>query len=456
MTPTAMPRSIPEAARYGRNRLFRDATSLASSSLVNAVFGMGSMALTAHLVPPVRLGVYSAVLSAIMTPALAAATAVGNAYASLLPAVGRARPRVFRHGQRVFRISTTVGGVISGIAAISAISAVRGSLPVFLLVLCGTLLFGEYNLQGSTLTAIGRANWFVGSAVGMNALKLILLPAFALTFEWHCVELSTVIAAGFVAMVLRPLIVRAIDRGATDGPPVNLPEREAVREFNRFASRSFVVVALSNSVFSFTPFLVTTFSIPKEGALFALSLTVVQALDLIATAMGTSLSVHGSAVPCAAAAMARSVLVRALLVSTSGAVVVVVAAPVLLRLLNAEYGTMNATAVVAVMSAGTVVRTGFMVWAALQRSRRNMRPLVVVSACGAVAVVVAMPILARSHGALGGAYGLAMAYVVLTVGAAVHTFYVWRSSKNRPASSAGDPAQTCACGSPVGHQCPAL
>src|SRR5713226_3084251 len=89
-------------ARFGAKRLYRDAGSMASSTVVNAVLGTAFWAVAASTIPPERLGVMTAVLSVILATSMILATGVGDAYTALLPAAGIARPRLFRHGQRTF------------------------------------------------------------------------------------------------------------------------------------------------------------------------------------------------------------------------------------------------------------------------------------------------------------------------------------------------------------------
>jgi O-antigen/teichoic acid export membrane protein len=388
---------------------------------------MVTWAVTAHLIKPADLGVMTAVLAAITATAIAMATMVGDAYTALLPAVGIARPAIFRRGQRLYLVSSTVGGLIAGIATIIWIDEVRGSVAILVLVLVGTVLTCSSMLQNNILAAIGRARWLVGTTTVTNVLKIGLLCTIALTFKWHSLELATVISAGAVALTLTPIIHRIIFNSGSLPEHSALSPRQALREFDRFIPRSFVSTVLGYAIFFFTPFLVTAFSDAKQGALFALALPLAQTLDVITTAMGTSLTVHAAIEPGVGAAMARSVLIRALPTATVGAVAIAIAAPAVLQRLNPAYGSMKAFEVIAILCAASVVRVPFSVWAALQRSRRNLRPMLIVAFAGAVVVVSATPTLSHAYGAVGGALGLISAYLILSGSAVLHTLSVRRS-----------------------------
>jgi O-antigen/teichoic acid export membrane protein len=425
------PQSAVEPVRFGAPRLFRDAASLASSSAVNAAAGLVVWAITARLIEPASLGVMTAVLAAITAPAIGVATMVGDAYAAFLPAVGLARPAVFRRGQRMFLLASTFGGLVGGVATITAINEVRGSIAVFALVAVGTVLTCASMLQITILASIGRAHWLLPVTLITNLLKVAMLWAFALTFHWHSLELASVISAGLVALSLAPAIQRIIYKSASLPENGIIASNSAVQEFNKFLPRSLLSTLLGYAIFYFTPFLVTAFSDPKQGALFALALPVAQTVDMISTAMGTSLVVHGATQPGEAGSMARSALKRVLPIAALGAVSLGVLAPILLRLLNAEYGSLGATAVIAILCAASVVRVPFSIWAALQRSRRNLRPSLIVTSVAAVVVSTALPLLAHAYGARGGALGLLAAYLVLLGGAATHILYKRRTSRGR-------------------------
>jgi O-antigen/teichoic acid export membrane protein len=390
---------------------------------------MVGWAIAAHLIAPASLGVMTAVLAAITTPAIAVATMIGDAYTALLPAVGRARSTIFRRGQRLFLASSALGGLIGGVATIIAIDEVRHSLAVCVLVVCGTMLVCASMLQNSVLAAIGRARWLVVVTATSNLLRVTMLCAFALTFQWHSLELATVISAGLVAVAVSPTIRRIIYTSNSLPDNASLSPEESISEFNKFIPRSFVSTMLGYAIFYFTPFLVTAFSNSTEGALFALALPVAQTIDLISTSMGTSLVVHGATEPGEASAMARSVMKRAIPIAALAAVCLAVAAPVVLRFLNPVYGSLGAFGTIAVLCLASVVRVPFSIWAALQRSRRNLRPSIMVTFVGAVVVAISVPMLSRELGAIGGSLGVLAAYTVLLSGAVVHMLFMQRKRR---------------------------
>jgi O-antigen/teichoic acid export membrane protein len=134
--------------------------------------------------------------------------------------------------------------------------------------------------------------------------------------------------------------------------------------------------------------------------------------------------------------MARAILIRVVALSTVGGAALVVIAPRALHLLNSHYNTSATTAVISVLAFGTVFRCTYMVWAGLQRARRNMKwPLIFNSLC-AVVLLGSMPILCDRYGAVGGGLALFLGQLVLLTGIGGHLVYSRRRSRLTSAPAA--------------------
>lgn len=414
----------------GYKRLYRDARSIATSSAANVVLGVAFWALAAKLFPPEQLGVMTAVLAVIVAVGLVIGSGIGNAYTALLPAAGSASAPLYRHGQRAFYFAAGISGVAAAFGTTAFLNEVRGSVAVGVLVAVGVVVWSAFVLQNSTLAALSRAGWLPPANVAASLGKIVLLPVLVVAVGWHSLELATVVSAAVVVLVLGPMIRRALI--ADDLPTTTqLPAPRSFGEFDRLVVSSVTSVALSLGVLLLSPFLVTAFGGPSQGALFALSLSVVQALDLIGAAMGVSLVVHASGASVHTWEMARPVLIRTAALVTAVAVLIAVSAPIALTLLNPEYGAMGAFGVIALLCAGSVVRVLYMVWAAMQLARRNMKPLLALNVVTASLFFALIPAMAGTHGAIGGAFALLAAQSVLSSGAAAHILVSRRRAEDR-------------------------
>jgi O-antigen/teichoic acid export membrane protein len=326
---------------------------------------------------------------------------------------------LYRRGQRIFYGIALVSGCIAAFCTTRWLPEMRGSIGVAVLVAVGVVVCSVMTLQNSTLVALGRASWLPAANIGASALKVLALLLLAVTVTWHPVELSVVVSAFAVIAVLQPMISRTI-YSDKELPPATVPEGYLISRFNRFVAQTLLSSALSTGLLMVTPFLVTVFSTPKQGALFSLSLAIVSALDLIGAALANSLVVHASSAPDEAHAMTRRIMVRAVLISVVGGLGLVAFAPTALRLLNPEYGALGAFRVIAVLAAASVPGCVYRVWSALQRARRNMVIPLALNAISVIVLVVCMPTLARDHGAYGGAIAVLLATSSINGGILVH------------------------------------
>jgi O-antigen/teichoic acid export membrane protein len=415
-------------SRFGAKRLYRDAGALVTASIANAALGMVFWAFAAKILPPAQLGVMTAVLSVIVSTGVVVAAGVGYAYIALLPAVGEARRVVFRRGQRVFLTLSLIAAVGAAIATTLFLREVRGSVGVAILVAVGTLAWAAFTFQSPTLTSLGRARWLPSINIVTSSGKIALLALLAATVRWHSVELAFVIPAIAVVIAVQGAIVRAIDSDKDLPSTTAMSETEALAEFNRLVIRTLTITALSYGVLTMTPFMVTIFAGPSQGALFALSLSIVRMLDLVGEALGNSFVVHGASTPALAGKMARAVLIKTAILATSGAVLIAALVPIALRFLNPQYGAMGAAWVITVLCIGSVTRTGYTVWAAIQLVRRNMTMVLAVNFVSGVLLLAVMPGLSAAHGAIGGAFAMLLAQSVLSAGALVH-FIITRHAR---------------------------
>ncbi|WP_029116593.1 lipopolysaccharide biosynthesis protein [Mycobacterium sp. URHB0044] len=417
----AVLRGVTPKREFGVTRLYRDAGSMASSSVLSAALGVAFWALAAKRFPPHELGVMTAVMAVIGSAGVIVASGIGDAYTALLPAVGEARPRLYRRGQRTFWLIAIVSGLGAAVGTVLLLAEVRGSFGVAALVAVGVVVWSSVNVQSSAVVALARARWLPVANTATGVCKIVLLPLLAATLHWHAVELSVVIASTALAIVLRPAIVRVINTG-TELPVATLSEDAAMRMFNGFLAQSIASSGLNFGVLMLSPFLVTAISGPEQGALFALALSLVQVLDLIAIAMAVSLVVHASSTPDEAWSMARSVLLRTIALSATGATLLIAMAPTALRILDPAYGALGATGVIATMCAVCVVRTVYTVWSGLQRARRNIKVPLQFNLVFAIAVPALLFALCPTYGALGGAFAVLLAQSALSTAAAIHLF----------------------------------
>lgn len=406
--------------------LYRDATMLAVSSALTAGLGIVFWVVAARVLPPERLGIETAVLSLITAPAIVIGSGVGDAFTAMLPHASRTRRVVLAHGYA----TVVVAGVVAGaLAAGIGTALLPGTRDVWAAgwIAVGVATWALFILQDSALTGLGRAWWLPIENGLVSAAKIGLLPVAAIIGLAHPVVASTLLPALLAVAVLFVLMRRlappphlVAPEGSPGGKPWASDPRCAVRHLRRFGGRTTAAVAMTMGSLTLLPFAVTAIAGPVQGAVFALCLSMVQALDFLAAALGVSLVVHASSHPARAHLMARSALARIAVLVALGGLVLWAVSPMLFRLLGPAYVALGGVSVVGLLCLGSLLRTVFIVWSALQRSRGHMRALLWLNGSAATTLYLLLPWAAGRWGALGAAAALLTAQGVLSVGAAGH------------------------------------
>ncbi|SHT77775.1 Uncharacterised protein [Mycobacteroides abscessus subsp. abscessus] len=368
----------------------------------------------------------TAVLAVIVATGVVIGSGFGDAYAAILPAAGSERLGVYNLGQLLFTVTALAFGGSAAVGVVVALAEVRGSLGVAVLVALGVITWSAFNLQNMTLVALGRARTVPAANLVAGLGKIVFLLALAASWRWHSVETSFVAGALLTVTVYRPVIRRVIRLGIGLSSESSIRAGQGRREFGQLVSKTIAHSALTYGIFGITPFLVTFFSEPSQGALFALCQSVVQPLNSIAVALSASLIVHASSDPAKSVQMARGVMIRGVGIVTAGSVCMILVLPLALPLLNRQYQPQSVLGVAVVLCVSSILWVPFGVWSSFLKARRQMKVPLTINVCAAGLVLGAMALFASRFGAIGGSIAVLIPQLFLTIGAAAHYFFVIR------------------------------
>jgi O-antigen/teichoic acid export membrane protein len=264
-----------------------------------------------------------------------------------------------------------------------------------------------------------RAHWLPVENGTVSVAKIALLPLAILVGIGHPVIVATLIPSVLAIAVLFPQVTRLARVPQPRTEPI-VAVAGSLGELPRLVRRTTTSVALSLGTLTVTPFIVTAAAGPSQGAVFSLSLSVVQSLDFVGAALGVSLVVHASTAADQSGDMALAVFKRTAAVVGLGAAALIAVSPLVLRALNPRYVTLRGAEIITILAVGSFVRCVYVIWAALQRARRQMRALLMLNAVAATSVLATMAPVAHHWGAVGAALVIAAAQVILSAGAALH------------------------------------
>ncbi|MCU1677096.1 MAG: hypothetical protein JWM93_1854 [Frankiales bacterium] len=423
MTAATIVNERVEQSASSTRTMYRDGFALVGSAGLTAVVGIAFWALAARLVPAERLGVDTGQIALITAVGSACAVGVGNGFTALLPRAGAMRSSLLRHGYLITAVCAAVLGLVASLLATTA-SRVGISGPADVITTTAAIVvWALFVVEDSALTGLGKAAWLPAANGAVSVVKLGLLAVIVTSVSRPAV-ISTIAPAAIAVLLVSGVIVPARLRRCASGAATTFT-RGTLRAF---ALRDGVASALSLGLLMMLPFVVTQAAGPAEGAVFAICLALAQGLDLITAGVGVSLTVHAAEGAKAATALALSVWRRVVVLVAVSAGVLLASAHVLLGFFGETYVTRGGVAVIAVLAGTSIIRTAFIMWASLMRAQRRTGLVLVFNASVAALMLPLVVTLARSHGAVGAAIGVAAAQVLLSFAVVCHVIKLRRQS----------------------------
>lgn len=377
-----------EAGAAPRRLLYGHGYALVLSSVLSSGIGFLFWIAAAHTYDQAVVGRNSALIYAIMFLGGVAQLNMVNVLLRFVPVAG---PRA----RRLVALAYLTGGVLAGLAGLVFALGVRWWSPELAGLLRGPAaiagcaaacaVWAFFVMQDGVLTAVGRARLVPVENLMFSVLKLGLLVALAvslpsggITVSWMVATVVAVLSmSGY--LFLRALPAHSGVHGRT--------ERLTPRLLAGYFSGDLLGATFWLACTQLLPVLVLGVLGARSTAVFAMAWTIAYALYLVPAAMGQSLVAHTAAsvgpeeVDAARAGVER----RSLTLLVPVVAVLVVAAPLVLRLLGPAYAEANrwALPLMALSALPNVV-----VAAEVSRARVLRRVGLVAVLMGAVSVLV--------------------------------------------------------------------
>ncbi|NHC25443.1 phosphotransferase [Nocardioides sp. IC4_145] len=399
--PIAPRRTGRLADRLG-HPLLRNGYALVLNSGASAVLGMAFWVLAARRFPVEEVGIGSALVAALALLSTLAQLDLANVLARFLPTAGR-------HSDRM---------ILACLLAAAAAAAVLGSLFVagarwwapslplgtgdprldawFVVAL---VLWTLFVLQDGALSGLRRSDWVLVKNAALGALRLLalLVPAVAVASSGVFVAWTVPVVAVLVVLgvlLARQLVPRHVARTASAAQPAT------ARQVARFACLDYVVALVSTGVTSALPLLVLEVSGAATAAYFTLAWSISYSLYLVSRSMATSLLVEGAGDTARLDEYSWRALVHTISILAPLVAATVLLAPLLMRLFGAEYAD-GGTTVLRLLALSTLPTAVVVVYTAVERVRRRMRRLLLVTVAVHATALALIWVLLRTSGLAG-------------------------------------------------------
>ncbi|HEU5160525.1 MAG TPA: hypothetical protein VFU43_26235 [Streptosporangiaceae bacterium] len=450
MSDPAAAKTIPvepgtvEAGRAGRrlaglrgelsNPLFRNAYALMANGGLTGVLGLGYWLLAARLYPPDVVGRNSAVLQAVLF--VSGLTAINYMLIRFIPQSGRRTKRLVLGSYAVGSLTAALIGLgfllTLGLWGPSFARLSQAGPALWFIV--GVVAWNIFAQQDGVFTGLRRAGWVPVENVVFGVVKVALLIPFATMAPADGILLSTVLPAVIALFPVNWLIFRRLipaHAAATDGrhrPPT-------LGQIGRYMGGDYVGSLFSHASINLIPVVVAAHVAPSVNAYFMMAWVLGAMLDLLATNMAMSLTVEGAFDGARLAETARAALRRTVMLVVPAALVVIVAAPIGLRVFGESY--VHGSDLLRLLAAAALPKAIIEIYMGVLRVQSRTRPVAVLQAVRFLGVLAVITMF-TANGAYVTIVGVAVLAVHVVVAAAIYP-RLRAIARPRP-SSAGSPA----------------
>jgi O-antigen/teichoic acid export membrane protein len=391
-----------------RTPLYRNAYAWLVSTGLSSGLGILYWVLAARLYSPEVVGFSAALVSSMIFIA-------GVSQLNLMSALVRFIPNAGRHTTRLtagaYGISIVLALIISAIFAalsnrISGLDFFRFDLQLAVLFSLATMAWSVFNLQDAALTGLRASVWVPADNILYAVSKIALLfwlaprlPEWGIFVSW--IAPAIVLILPFNVLIFRWLIPRHLQAAAPPTAPFPL------RQLTRYIASNYLGSLFSLTSGRLLPTLVVAMAGPTAAAYFYLAWTISNSLKLATVQMATSLTVEG-ALDRATIALDGSKFLRLMIgLFVPAILVLVVGAPLLLRLSGPSYAAEGA-GLLRLLSLAIIPNLVVSWYLSIARIRHQLRAIIFAE--GALALLT-----------LGLSYPLLQRYGVVGVGVAALT-----------------------------------
>jgi len=390
-----------------RNPLNVNVYALTANTIISSLFGIGYWILAARYYSAQQLGVGAAMVSTMTFLSNLAQLNLNGTLARFLPAAGPRGSRLVRYA---YGTSCLVAIGISGIfLLIAPIVSKRleflDRTPWLAIVFClSVAAWGVFTLQDSILTALRGVVWVPVENAAYGIAKVVLLvllaavtPSLGIFLSWNVAVLAALIPINM--LVFWKLLPRLRQRQ----PAAQLPSRRAL---GRFVALDYVGFLFLQAGTNALPLLVTARLGAEANGIFYISYLLAGSMELVANHFATSLTVESAADERRLPAFTRQVLRRGYILFLPSVVVMVVFAPLLLKLFGGQYANSGA-AVMRLLALAVLPKLIVVVFVATCRVRRRVGRIILTQASMSTLVVSIALVTMDSAGIT----GVGMAYL---------------------------------------------
>ena len=331
--PTAQATGSPSGSGGARG-IARTSSDLASSTILTSVLGLVFWSLATRRYSAEEVGLGSAQISAATLVATAAQLNLGVILARYLPTAGRFSPWILRRAYAVVLALSVMGAVAFEILGLAPETASWQSEVLFLVAVPCLALFA---IQDMVLVSLGASRIIPIENMLFSLAKVLLLPILAMSWVESGVFLAWVISAALAVVVVTGYIVRWFLPGhvAASSQSVPLPPRQTLW---RMVSWQYLAGLANQAYKSGVPLVIAAVVGLQANGYFTVPWMIFISFATLILNVLLSFQYHTRRGEQVTPRVFLGVLRILAVLSGLGSLVVVVAAPLILRIVAPDYG----------------------------------------------------------------------------------------------------------------------
>lgn len=400
--------------------LYRNAYALIASTILTSGLGFVYWILAAQLYPPEALGLQSAAISSMMLIATLAELNLTNTLMRYLPRAGESARRLIL-GSYGLSVSLAFFGGIAFVVVYNALvkddNFLHSSSDFVVWFVVIVMIWCIFHLQDATLTGLREAVYVPIENGVFSVLKIILLvlfvamPATGIFTAWSIPLLIVIVPINII--IFRKLVPQHMQSNSSNSMPISL------RQLSKFVAGDFIGQVFYLSVTMLMPAIIVAKLGPQENAYFYISWTIASSFDLIVMNIGSSLTVEGALNEHRIAGYVREISLHMMRVIGPLVLVVIIFAPVLLRIFGTSYAT-EGTVLLQLLTLRAVPRAVTIIYIIISRVQQQTTGIVAVQIASSCSILFVSLLLMPSLGLLGVGFAwliseFVVAFIVLTI-----------------------------------------
>jgi O-antigen/teichoic acid export membrane protein len=336
---TRMSVNLRHLMTHLRTPLYRNGYALILSTGITSALGLLYWAVAAKFYLTENVGLNSAVISIMIFLSGVSQLNLQETMIRYIPVAGRRTPRMVIYTYMIVLVLSALVAAIFylGIPIWAPTLSFLTQSPVLALwFISAVCIWGIFVLQDSVLTGLRQALWIPAENAAFSITKILLLVVLATIIPQSGIFVSWTVSVLLIIIPINILLFRRLIPKHVATQPAE-DSTIPLRQISKYVAGNYAAALLANMASTLLPLIITQVKGAEANAHFYLAWTIASALQIMIANMATSLTVEASLDKDNVNSYRRRALIGIIRLILPAAGLLIVAAPIILRLVGQSY-----------------------------------------------------------------------------------------------------------------------